>query len=52
MMIDETYEEVRAARRAAAARSLAAMAIEDVPDPETLGRQLDGAYEPTGLPGR
>ena len=52
MMIDEAYEDVQRTRRLAAARALAGLAVEDVPDPQTLSRQLDGTYEPAGLPGR
>lgn len=52
MMIDKAYEDVQRTRRREAARALARLAVEDVPDPETLSRQLDGTYEPSGLPGR
>jgi len=49
-IIDEAYENVLREKRIAAARELAAMEIEDVPDPETLSRQLESTYEPGGLP--
>jgi predicted DNA-binding protein len=47
--IDWAYEEDLRERRLAAARRIAAAALEDVPDPETLKRQLDEAHEPGGL---
>ena len=50
-LIDDAYEEVMLERRRAAARRLAAMEIEDVPDPETLSRELEAAHEPGGLDG-
>lgn len=52
MMIDEAYEDIQRTRRREAAHALAQLAVEDVPDPETLSRQLDGTYEPSGLPER
>ena len=48
-MIDDAYEEIMLERRRAAARRLAAMEVEDVPDPETLSRELEAAHEPGGL---
>lgn len=48
-MIDEAYEEVLRVRRRRAAMRLAQLAVEDVPDPETLARQLEGAHEPGAL---
>jgi hypothetical protein len=48
-MIDREYEAVEGQRRIEAAGRIAAMQIEDVPDPETLSRQLESAHEP-GLP--
>ena len=48
-MIDRAYEERLRKRRLQAARELAARAIEDVPDPETLKRQLESAHDP-GVP--
>jgi len=49
-MIDQAYEEALRVRRLRAARELARLAVEDVPDPETLSRQLEGTYEPADLP--
>lgn len=49
IMIDQAYEELVQERRRQAARALAAMAVEDVPDEEELSRQLSEAHEPTGL---
>lgn len=48
-MIDNAYEEALQARRLRAAHELALMTVEDAPDPATLSRQLQGAYEPSGL---
>lgn len=48
-MIDESYEEIMRERRRRAVREIAAMEIEDVPDPETLSRQLESAHDP-GVP--
>lgn len=42
--IDEAYEEIARARRIEAARRIAAMEIEDVPDPETIKRQSESSY--------
>ena len=47
-LIDEAYEEVMLERRRAAVERMAAMEI-DVPDPETLCRELARAYAPRGL---
>jgi predicted transcriptional regulator len=49
-MIDQAYEETLRGRRLRAARELARLEVEDVPDPETLSRQLEGTYEPADLP--
>ena len=48
-MIDEAYKETLRERRIRAARELALLAVEDVPDPTTLSRQLEGTYEPADL---
>ncbi len=48
-MIDEAYKEALRERRIRAARELALLAVEDVPDPTTLSRQLEGTYEPADL---
>jgi hypothetical protein len=44
-MIDRSYEEVQRAERRRAVDALAQLQIEDVPDPETLSRQLDAAHD-------
>ncbi len=44
-LIDRAYDEVCRAQRLEAARGLVALEVEDVPDPEELGRQLDATYE-------
>lgn len=49
-IIDQAYEEALQVRRLRAARELPGLAVEDVPDPETLSRQLEGTYEPTDIP--
>jgi hypothetical protein len=49
-MIDQAYEETLRGRRLRAARELTRLEVEDVPDPETLSRQLEGTYEPADLP--
>ena len=48
-LIDEAYEETLTARRKRAVEEIAKLEIEDVPDPETLSRQLEAAHEPGGL---
>ena len=48
-LIDEAYEAILRERRMEAARALAAMAVEDVPEPDELSRQLEGTYESGGL---
>ncbi|MBI4202848.1 MAG: hypothetical protein HY532_07050 [Chloroflexi bacterium] len=45
-LIDEAYEDALRERRIRAALEMAQMEIEDVPDPETLGRQLGDAHDP------
>jgi hypothetical protein len=44
-LIDQAYEDIHRAERLRAARELGEMEIEDVPDPETLSRQLDRTYD-------
>lgn len=44
-MIDRVYEEILRDDRLRAARELAQLALEDVPDPSTLSRQLADTYE-------
>lgn len=48
-LIDRAYEADMRERRLRAVRELAAMEIEDVPEPKTLKRQLDSAHDP-GVP--
>jgi hypothetical protein len=48
-LIDGAYEDRLRDERRRAARELAAMEVEDVPDMETLRRQLDSAHDP-GVP--
>jgi hypothetical protein len=43
-LIDQAYQAVDRAERLHAARELAQFEIEDVPDPETLNRQLDSTH--------
>lgn len=49
-LIDDAWEEVMRARRIAAVERLAALNVEDVPDPDTLSRELGERYEPGDLP--
>jgi hypothetical protein len=49
-LIDQAYEESLKTRRKRAAEALGRLEVEDVPDPVTLARQLEGAHEPSGLP--
>ncbi len=48
-LIDEGYDEALLERRLEAVRRLAAAAVEDVPDPETLCRELDATHDLPGL---
>ena len=48
-LIDAAWEEVMRARRRAAVERMARLEVEDPPDPETLSRELEEAYEPGGL---
>lgn len=49
-MIDETYEAVHRADRLRVVQELAGLHVEDVPDPETLSRQLESTYAIPDLP--
>ena len=49
-MIDQAYEEALQVSRVRAARELGRLAVEDVPDPETLSRQLEATHESADLP--
>lgn len=44
-LIDQAYEEALRAQRIEAARRMGELEIEDVPDPETLSKQLDGTHD-------
>lgn len=48
-MIDRAYDEESRARRVVAAEEISRLDLEDVPDPETLSRQLEGAHESADL---
>ena len=48
-MIEHAYEQKLGAERRKAAEELSGLEVEEVPDPATLGRQLEGAHEPSGL---
>ncbi len=45
-LIDDAYEEMWRQRRLRAAQRIAAITVEDAPDPEELARQLNNKYEP------
>ncbi len=45
-LIDDAWEEVMRTRRIAAVERLIALNGEDVPDPDTLSRELGERYEP------
>ena len=49
-IIDQAYEDSLRDRRLKAAKEIARLELEDVPDPETLARQLEGAYDSADLP--
>ena len=44
-MIDREYEQVLKEKRRQAFNRLIALEIEDVPDPDTLSRQLEATYD-------
>ena len=48
-LIDDAYEAVMRERRREAARRLAALEVEDPPEPAELTRELEAAHEPGGL---
>ena len=50
-MIDEVYEEVLLERRRQAVQRIAQLQVEDVPDPETLSRQLAQTYDAPDISG-
>jgi hypothetical protein len=44
-MIDRTYEDIRLTERLEAVRRISELEIEEMPDPETLSRQLEQTYD-------
>ncbi len=48
-LIDDAYEAVMRERRREAAQRLAALEVEDAPEPAELARELEAAHEPGGL---
>jgi macrodomain Ter protein organizer (MatP/YcbG family) len=48
-LIERVYEEELRAGRRRAAEELSALEVEDVPDPDILTRQFEGAHEPSHL---
>lgn len=48
-LIDDAWEAMMLERRKAAVERLIALNGEDVPDPETLSRQLEEAHQPCGF---
>jgi len=48
-MIDRAYEEIRRAERVRAVEELAAMTIDDVPEPDELRRYLGDAHALKGI---
>jgi Arc/MetJ-type ribon-helix-helix transcriptional regulator len=44
-LIDQAYEDSLRERRLELVREIAALEIEDVPDPDELSRQLDRTYD-------
>jgi hypothetical protein len=49
-LIDRAYEDTLQHERLRAARNIAALEIEDVPEPDALSRQLSAAHGPADLP--
>jgi predicted DNA-binding protein len=45
-VIDQTYEALALEERRQAVRRIADAAVEDVPEPEVLARELEKAHEP------
>ena len=44
-LIDNAYEDALKERRRRAVERLVTLELEDVPDPKTLNRQLDGTHD-------
>jgi hypothetical protein len=49
-MIDRAYEEIQREERLRAAKIIGALAVEVVPDPETLAKQIASTYDLPDLP--
>ena len=49
-MIDETYEVAQEAERRRAAKEIGELALETVPDPDVLSKQLEDSYAVAVLP--
>lgn len=48
-LIDDAYEDVMRKRRREAVERMVSLNVEDVPDPDTLSRELEKAHEPGGI---
>jgi macrodomain Ter protein organizer (MatP/YcbG family) len=48
-LIDGAYEDIMRVRRRKAIERLMGLNVEDLPDPETLSRELEAAHEPGGV---
>ena len=48
-LIDDAYENIMRGRRKQAVDRLTRLEVEDPPDAATLSRQLEAAYDPSGL---
>ena len=48
-LIDDAYEDVMRKRRMEAVERMVSLNVEDVPDPDTLSRELEKAHEPGGI---
>lgn len=48
-LIDGAYEETMRERRLRIVEELSQMAVESMPDPDELSRQLEATYEPGGI---
>ena len=48
-LIDDAYEDVMRKRRLEAVERMVSLNVEDVPDPDTLSRELEKAHEPGGI---
>ncbi len=48
-MIDATYEDMLRTRRQQAVERLIGLNLEDLPDPDTISRELEATHAPGGL---